>query len=378
MNAFEFDPAVSVPGRLSADGFDQNTRMAHDVFISHASKDKRIADAICEELESSGLKCWIAPRNISKGEDWTKAIRDAIESSPLLLLVFSENANAAPHIEREIANAFYTRRMIVPFRLAKALPRRDFLFYLNNARWIDADGQSADQDIKMLPMRINALLAGLDRSSPHDPFSQRRVTRSMTLRPVDARDAQPQSRPFGVLRIKRIAIPAAIVIAVGLVCWLAAQLTDTDWGSDRNYSTNTVNKGRNSSTPAKTEASDPVPHYVFSRFGLWVPATASLTPPVDANPANTSSPSPQVRSPQVQTASATPLQPTQIDQDGDGENADLPAEHRAEAGPLSNKAVPAVKHRRRSRTRRARPSEKSTFRSVKARVKAFFRHSLDL
>ena len=116
-------------------------------------------------------------------QDWTKAIRDAIESSPLLLLVFSENANAAPHIEREIANAFYTRRMIVPFRLAKALPRRDFLFYLDDARWIDADGQSVDPDIKTLPMRIKGLLAGLDPASSHDAFSESLVTRSTTLRP---------------------------------------------------------------------------------------------------------------------------------------------------------------------------------------------------
>jgi hypothetical protein len=351
--------------------------MAHDVFISHASKDKRIADAICEELESSGLKCWIAPRNISKGEDWTKAIRDAIESSRLLLLVFSENANAAAHIEREIANAYYTGRAIVPFRLAKALPRRDFLFYLNNARWIDADGQSAHQDIKTLVMRIKGLLTGLDRSSPHGVFSESLVTRSTTLHPVDARGGQPQSVPFRIPRIKRIAIPALIIVAVGLGCWLAAQQTDPNRVSDENYATSMNDKVRNSPTPEKTEASEAVPHYAFSRFGLWVPANASLTPPVDAKPGDTSSPSPQDK-----TANATPLQPTDADQDGGGEKGDLPAEHRVEAGPLSNKAASAVKHRRRPRTkaytRRAGPSEESTFRSVKAWVKAFFRRGLDL
>ena len=53
--------------------------MAHEVFISHAHKDKGIADAICRELESANARCWIAPRNISTGEDWTKAIRKAID-----------------------------------------------------------------------------------------------------------------------------------------------------------------------------------------------------------------------------------------------------------------------------------------------------------
>jgi hypothetical protein len=356
--------------------FDQSTGLAHDVFISHASKDQRIADAICEELESSGLKCWIAPRNISRGEDWTKAIQDAIESAPLLLLVFSENANAAPHIRREIANAYYTRRMIVPFRLAKALPQRDFLFYLKNARWIDADGQSADQDIKTLPMRIKGLLAGLVTGSCHDTFSESLVTRSVTLRPVHARDRQPQSVSFGIPKIKRIAISVSIIVAVGLGCLLVARQTDPDGESNGTYSMSMNKNGKISPTPAKTEASEAVPHYAFSRFGLWVPANASLTPPVDAKPGNTSSPSPQ-----AQAAGATPLQPTDIDRDG-GEKEDLPAEHRAKAGPLSHKAARAVNHRGRPRTkayaRRVRPSEESAFKSVKDWVKSFFRRDPDL
>jgi hypothetical protein len=39
--------------------------MVHDVFISHAHKDKEIADALCEKLESAGVRCWIAGRDIS-------------------------------------------------------------------------------------------------------------------------------------------------------------------------------------------------------------------------------------------------------------------------------------------------------------------------
>jgi hypothetical protein len=66
--------------------------MAHDVFISHAHKDKRIADAICERLESVQVRCWIAERDIAPGEDWTEATRNAIGSSRVMVLVLSENA----------------------------------------------------------------------------------------------------------------------------------------------------------------------------------------------------------------------------------------------------------------------------------------------
>jgi hypothetical protein len=37
------------------------------VFISHSSNDRATADAICAHLESAGIKCWIAPRDIEPG-----------------------------------------------------------------------------------------------------------------------------------------------------------------------------------------------------------------------------------------------------------------------------------------------------------------------
>jgi TIR domain-containing protein len=35
--------------------------MLSSIFISHSSKDKATADAICQRLEADGIKCWIAP-----------------------------------------------------------------------------------------------------------------------------------------------------------------------------------------------------------------------------------------------------------------------------------------------------------------------------
>ena len=49
-----------------------------DVFISHSSKDKEIAELICNTLEARGIKCRIAPGDIQGGDDWSAAITDAI------------------------------------------------------------------------------------------------------------------------------------------------------------------------------------------------------------------------------------------------------------------------------------------------------------
>ena len=38
--------------------------MSPRVFISHSSEDTAIADAICQRLETDGIKCWMASRDI--------------------------------------------------------------------------------------------------------------------------------------------------------------------------------------------------------------------------------------------------------------------------------------------------------------------------
>ena len=56
----------------------------------------------------------------------------------MIVLVLSENANAAPHIKRELAYASYMRCIIITFRLAETLPRREILFYLGNVPWFNS------------------------------------------------------------------------------------------------------------------------------------------------------------------------------------------------------------------------------------------------
>jgi hypothetical protein len=55
--------------------------MAHDVFISYSSRDKPTADAVCAALESHGIRCWIAPRDVLPGMEWGEAIVNAIHDS---------------------------------------------------------------------------------------------------------------------------------------------------------------------------------------------------------------------------------------------------------------------------------------------------------
>lgn len=111
--------------------------MKYDVFISHSSKDADLANRICDFLESDDIKCWIAPRNVTGGMAYARAIFQGIDQSQVVLLLFSENSNISRHVETEIDHAFNKGKIIIPFRIAD-IPLSDILsYYVSVAHHID-------------------------------------------------------------------------------------------------------------------------------------------------------------------------------------------------------------------------------------------------
>jgi len=268
------------------DDFDEVNQlfMEHDVFISHAHKDKSIADAICEKLESAHLRCWVPARDISAGEDWTEATQNAIGSSRVMVLVLSENANAAHHIEREIAHAFYTRRIIIPFRVADTLPRRSFLFYIGNVPWLNAGSPPAEQHLEALTARIKGLVDGAVPGNAVPLRSARQTTATLNY-PNSWIGALRAShyRTLGIL--KWIAV-ATSVFAVVLLLWFALRQTKEGvLPVQSNLRSTDSSVSPKSSSPAAGDALGPT--YSFTRFGLWQAANASPTPLVQGGPRDT-------------------------------------------------------------------------------------------
>ena len=263
--------------------------MEHDVFISHAPKDKSIADAICEKLESARLRCWIPARDISPGEDWTEATRNAIGSSRVMVLVLSENANAAHHIEREVAHAFYTRRIIIPFRMADTLPRRSFLFYIGNVPWLNAASPPSEQHLEALTARIKGLVDGAVTGNAVTgnavPLQSARQTTATMNYPNSWIGALRAShyRTLGIL--KWIAV-ATSLFAVVLLLWFAFRQTKEGvLPVQSGFRSTGSSVSPKSSSQAGGDAVGPT--YSFTRFGLWQAASPSPTPLVQGGPQDT-------------------------------------------------------------------------------------------
>src|SRR5246500_3809831 len=128
------------------------------VFISHSSKDRETADAICAHLESAGMKCWIAPRDIEPGANWTKGIMQGLEACRIMILVFSEHANDSDHVQREVAKAFSSGLAVIPFRIKDVLPNQGLSYFLDTVQWLDASALPLQKHFGTLSERIKKLL----------------------------------------------------------------------------------------------------------------------------------------------------------------------------------------------------------------------------
>ena len=112
--------------------------MAHDVFISYPHQDKATANAACAKLEASGVRCWIAPRDISPSEEWAAAIVDAIDACRIMLLIFSAHANESKQVHREVQHALEKEKPVVPFRIENVAPEKSSAYYMGPVHWLDA------------------------------------------------------------------------------------------------------------------------------------------------------------------------------------------------------------------------------------------------
>jgi hypothetical protein len=112
--------------------------MPHDVFISHSSKDKSVADAVCATLEASGIRCWIAPRDVLPGANWGEAIIDALSTSKAMVLIFSANSNESGQVVREVERAINKNIPVIPFRIENVPLSKAMEYFISTAHWLDA------------------------------------------------------------------------------------------------------------------------------------------------------------------------------------------------------------------------------------------------
>ncbi len=133
--------------------------MEKKVFISHSSKDEKIAHLICEYLESRGIGCWIAPRDIPY-EDWAGKITMALKSCKMVLFLYSENSNSSEYCLNEI---YLSKKLHLPIYMIAAENtdniNDDLCFLLVRNQMENMD----EAQIRSKPEKVFAIVMGVLR-----------------------------------------------------------------------------------------------------------------------------------------------------------------------------------------------------------------------
>jgi predicted ATPase len=132
--------------------------MSYKVFVSHSSKDKPVADAVCRALEDEGFHCWIAPRDILPGQDWSEAIIEGLSECSVIVLIFSESSNNSVQVKREVQRAFEKGKSVVPLRIDDVVPSGAMEYYLSSVHWLTALEPPLERHLSQLTDAVQRLL----------------------------------------------------------------------------------------------------------------------------------------------------------------------------------------------------------------------------
>jgi TIR domain len=135
------------------------------IFISHSSKDQKVARNICAALEARGLYCWAAYRDVPAGANFQDAIVQAIKAAKVMLLLFTGNANNSDEIKKELALASQNKLVLIPVRIDDVTPSEALEYALAGGEWINLS-RNWDKEIANLCTRLERLVPRETLASP--------------------------------------------------------------------------------------------------------------------------------------------------------------------------------------------------------------------
>jgi len=167
------------------------------LFVSHVTEDRAAALQVVNELEKRGVPCWIAPRNIQPGHPFDDEIANALDNCRAMLLIFSEQCNESEYIRREVTVAGESRKLIIPFRIEDAQPRRGLRVRLSDLHWLDGFAEH-DQAIDELVRRFAPAAADQQQTVEAERLPLKQEPRPRLEEPVKE---PPKPEPVPVIAL---------------------------------------------------------------------------------------------------------------------------------------------------------------------------------
>ena len=204
-----------------------------EIFISYSTIDTQSAETVRNVLEKNGLSCWMAPRDIPGGSNYTKEIPGAIRNCKAFVLILSENAQNSHWVLKELDSAVNCGKVILPFMVEDCALNDEFNFLLTGAQRYSAYQKKAEA----MEILINRLRSIIGTSAPQDgeepapapevakPAKKEKPTTAYFVGAVcsacGSSDLKPMPKKVKRTGFKELATLLFIPL-MGFVCWIVA------------------------------------------------------------------------------------------------------------------------------------------------------------
>jgi TolB-like protein/tetratricopeptide (TPR) repeat protein len=188
--------------------------ISRTVFLSYASADAVVANQVCEYLESHGVPCWMAPRDVKPGAQYADAIVRAINDAKALVLVLSQSAVASLHVGKEVERASSKRKQVIALKIDAAVLTPALEYFLSESQWIDVP-------VLGMPAALARLAEAVGQGSASTSNANSRSGSG------GGSGESAVSRTVGAANVAKRVVVAAAVVVVGIALTLAVRFWPT-------------------------------------------------------------------------------------------------------------------------------------------------------
>jgi len=211
-----------------------------DIFVSYCTNsDREVAHDLVAYVESRGIECWIAPRDVQGGMEWAEEIVNAITVAKVMVLIFSASANSSPQVHREVMLAAHRGVRVVPFRIEDIAPAASLEYFLGGHQWLDAFPPPVQPHYPKLVSCLTTLLATptnpparQDTPSPTPGPGPRQMHQRVAIEAKNLRRLESDLAVY-IGPFARIAVQRAAAVAPSVDALLEALAGEIDSETDR-------------------------------------------------------------------------------------------------------------------------------------------------
>lgn len=85
-----------------------------DVFISHSSKDAKLACKLQAQLKDRGVDAFVASTSIAPGEKWSPEIKTKLTQAEYVLFLATPDSCVSPAVNQELGGTMFSGKPLIP------------------------------------------------------------------------------------------------------------------------------------------------------------------------------------------------------------------------------------------------------------------------